>query len=179
MLNLNFNRTYTTYDSFSQRETTFGRRTVALFIGGVYGNFNLYNKFYIQPELLYSQQYNIVENSGENWLFLQEAKVDYLNIPMLVQYELVEGLRVAAGPQVGFPLHSPDADNGFFDMGETLRVADFGAVGGIRYQLPGIGLGVFARYTHGLSNMAQEGQGKAKNRLCSFGLSYAVSTLWQ
>ncbi|WP_257667309.1 porin family protein [Parapedobacter tibetensis] len=178
-VNLNFNETYESYDSFSQRSTTFGEGTVARFIGGVYASFNMTGKFYIQPELLYSQHYNIIEKSGDNWRSLREAKVDYLNIPVLIQYEAASGLKLEAGPQVGFPIYSPEIVEGGPNVIESMRIFNIGVAGGISYQIPNVGIGVFARYTEGLSNITKEEVGRDKDRFCSFGLSYAVSALWR
>lgn len=147
------------------------------FVGGLYGNFSLADKLYIQPEVLYSQQYNIIEASGEYWLYLQEGKVDYLNVPILLQYEVASGLRLEAGPQIGFALYSPSAVY-LFDITDRLRAVDAGVVGGLGYELPRVGLGFFGRYTHGLGNLAKAGEGSARNKFCSFGLYYALSKLW-
>ncbi|MFC7526142.1 hypothetical protein ACFQRK_19410 [Parapedobacter sp. GCM10030251] len=70
--------------------------------GGIYGSFKIAGKLYVQPELLYSQQYHRIEKSGEvdggYWRSVLSGKVDYLSIPVFLQYEAIEGLKIAAGP---------------------------------------------------------------------------------
>lgn len=181
-VNLNVNKTYEMYDSFSGRSTTAGRRTVARFMGGLYGSFHVANNFYVQPELLYSQQYNMIKNSGKAdggyWHSLYSGKVDYLNIPVFLQYEATDGLKIGAGPQFGFPIYTPEMVDGAPNILESMRAFDVGVAAEISYRIRGLGLGVFARYSEGLSNIAKKEKGSDKNRLFSFGLSYAVSELF-
>jgi hypothetical protein len=56
--------------------------------------------FHIQPELLYS-------NEGSDG-----AKIDYLRIPVMAKYYLMQGLSVQAGPQVAFKVAT---ENDFID----------------------------------------------------------------
>ncbi|MFB2121069.1 porin family protein [Parapedobacter sp. 2B3] len=180
--NLNLNKTYEAYDSFSRRTTTVGPRTVTRFMGGIYGSFKIANRWYMQPELLYSQQYHRIENSGEAdggyWRSVRSGQVDYLSIPVFLQYEAMEGLKIGAGPLLGFPIYTPEAIDGGPNILEYMRVLDIGATAAIGYQIPGVGIGIFARYSEGLSNVAKKEKGHDKNRFFSFGLSYAVSKLF-
>ncbi|MGV3762024.1 porin family protein [Parapedobacter sp.] len=181
--NLNVNKTYEMYDSFSGRTTTAGPRTVARFIGGIYGSFEIANKWYIQPELLYSQQFHRIESSGEAdgggyWRSVRSGKVDYLGIPLFLQYEAIEGLKIAVGPLVGFPIYTPESVDGGANILQYLRVLDIGATAEVGYQVPSVGIGFFARYSEGLTNVAKKEMGYDKNRFFSFGLSYAISPLF-
>lgn len=99
----------------------------------MYGSFGLADKLYLQTELLYSQHYNIIKNSGKDWVSLREAKVDNLVVPILVQYEIIHGLRLEAGPQVGFPIYSHERlDGGLDNIIECMRVVDVGLAGGVK-----------------------------------------------
>jgi|GEM_PF-3658057 hypothetical protein len=180
--NLNFNKTYEMYDSFSGRTSTVGPQTVARFMGGIYGSFKISGKLYVQPELLYSQQYHRIEKSGEvdggYWRSVRSGKVDYLSIPVFLQYEAIEGLKIAAGPLLGFPIYTPERKDGGLMILEYMRVMDIGATAEIGYQIRGVGLGAFVRYSEGLTNVAKKDMGHDKNQFLSFGLSYAVSRLF-
>lgn len=76
---------------------------ISFHIGGV-AVVPLSEKFALQPELLYSSQ-------GTKWNFVggNSLKLDYINLPVLGKYYIIEGLSAEAGPVVGFLL-STNAD---------------------------------------------------------------------
>ena len=55
------------------------------------------------------------------------------------------------------------------DMKDNCNSIDFGAAIGISYELPVLPLGVFARYTQGLSNIIKDSSESNKNQVISFG----------
>ena len=59
------------------------------------------DKFAAQPELLFSSQ-------GTKWNFVGSSnlRLDYINLPILAKYSILEGLSVEAGPQLGMLLAS-------------------------------------------------------------------------
>ncbi|SRX55810.1 porin family protein [Aequorivita sp. CIP111184] len=63
-------------------------------------------KFAIQPELLYSSQgaKSEYDNSFGDSLVIgkEKLKLDYINIPIMAKYYIINGLSVEAGPQFGF-----------------------------------------------------------------------------
>ena len=68
-------------------------------LGGV-AEVPISEKFAIQPELLYSSQ-------GTKWSFVgagTSLKLDYINLPVLGKYYIIEGLSAELGPVVGFLL---------------------------------------------------------------------------
>lgn len=71
---------------------------------GGFVEFKIGNKFFIQPELLYSTQGGKYEQSSVDYLYKQEIKSSYLNVPVMFKYYVMEKLSVEAGPQVGFLL---------------------------------------------------------------------------
>jgi len=90
--------------------------------GGVFGEFR-FNKFAIQPELLYSRQ------GGKN------AVRDYFTIPVMAKYYFIEGLCIEIGPQLG---------------SWKIYIEDFNCAinVGTSYQIPRIPLGFTLRYSH-------------------------------
>ncbi len=140
------------------------------------------DKFSVQPELLYSAQGAEMEFSesfdefGMN--FSMEAKsklkLDYINVPIMAKYYVIEGLAIEAGPQIGFLMSAkqktdvsisgniPEEFLDMFDFEETdedvkdqLNTLDFALGLGASYRLD---MGVFfgARYSLGLSNIYKE-----------------------
>lgn len=144
---------------------TSGSRT-GFHVGGL-AEFKLSEQFSIQPELVYSMQGAKEEILGEEF----DVKYDYLNIPIMAKYYLMEGLSLHAGPQIGF-LMSAKADDE--DIKDGTNSIDFGIAGGAEYELS---MGVFfqARYYAGLSN-TYDGEDsddyKAPNNVISLSVGY-------
>ena len=71
---------------------------VSFHLGGV-AEVPISEKFAVQPELLYSSQ-------GTKWNFVggSNLKLDYVNLPVLGKYYIIERLSAEAGPVVGFLL---------------------------------------------------------------------------
>lgn len=76
---------------------------ISFHLGGV-AEVPISEKFAVQPELLYSSQ-------GTKWSFAGGSylNLDYVNLPILGKYYILEGLSAEAGPVVGF-LISTNAD---------------------------------------------------------------------
>jgi len=118
-------------------------------------------KFSVQPEVVYSAQgYTGDFMIGTNKVADYTQKLDYVNIPIMAKYYIVEGFSVEAGPQVGFLVKAEskfenkeagvtltDGDNKDF-----YKSTDFGLNFGLAYDLP-MGVFVGARYNLGLSDI--------------------------
>lgn len=73
------------------------------------------NKFSLQPELLYSQQGTKTSFSDDevtNSNYKGTIKLNYINIPVMLKYYVIEGLSIQAGPQIGILLK---ANNNYQD----------------------------------------------------------------
>ncbi len=116
------------------------------FHAGAVVEFKLSEQFSIQPELVYSMQGCKAENLLGDEI---ENKLDYLNLPIMAKYYLMEGLSLHAGPQVGFLMSAKLEDE---DVKDSYESIDFALNGGAEYELP---MGVFfqARYSAGLANI--------------------------
>lgn len=136
-------------------------------------------KFSIQPEVVYSAQgakytqsfpvLGTVETSLNN---------DYINIPILAKYYIVDGFSLEAGPQIGFLVKSESKVEGSnasvtTDSKNDFKSTDFGLGVGLAYDLP-VGLFVNARYNLGLSDIrANTSSGDAiKNNVIQVGIGY-------
>ncbi len=140
-------------------------------------------KFSIQPEVVYSAQgtkytetfpvLGTVETSLNN---------DYINIPILAKYYIVDGFSVEAGPQIGFLMKAESEldttiacvnSNVKGDNKDSFKSTDFGLGLGLAYDLP-VGLFVNARYNLGLSDIRENtSAGDAvKNNVIQVGIGY-------
>ncbi len=116
-------------------------------------------KLGIQPEVLFNQYnttldsnykelYENVFNSGQN------VKLNYLSIPILLNYKLLGNfLTLQAGPQFGVLIDNSRTllQNG----GDAFKKGDFSMVGGVQLKLAA--LRVNGRYTVGLNDISDIG----------------------
>lgn len=101
----------------------------------------------IQPELFYSMEgAKNVDNSGVNY------NLNYMNIPVLLQYLFENGFRLEGGPQIGFLLSANRKGGGVTVQDKRFKSTAFSIPLGIGY-LTSSGWGLDARYVFGLSNI--------------------------
>ena len=133
---------------------------VGLVAGAEFG-YNLNETCSVTAGLLYSAQgTKYKEIAYDYW------KLEYLNIPVLFNYYVAQGLAVKAGPQVGYLLSSkiPDFPNnwamhtqpspepiGEWDIKDYCNKIDFSIPVGVSYEFCGFVLD--ARYNIGISNI--------------------------
>ncbi|WP_143310299.1 porin family protein [Chitinophaga vietnamensis] len=129
-------------------------KTRASFNAGGFVNIGLNESWAIQPELMYSGQ-GVKYKRNIAGLFTTEStlKTDYINIPVMVQYNIVPSFYVEAGPQVGFLAGAKvKSGNNSTDFKDYMRTADFSLGLGFGYKLD-MGLGISGRYNFGLTNV--------------------------
>lgn len=139
--------------------------TYGYHLGG-YANIGLGGRLSIQPEVLFNQYQtrtdtsfkNIYQNafSGSN-----DVKLNYLSIPVLLNYKLGSFLSLQAGPMFGVLL---DQDKNLMENGQdAFRKGDFSMLGGVQLGLGAIK--VNGRYVVGLNNINDiDNQNKWKNQ---------------
>lgn len=143
------------------------------FNGGLLAHIHLSPEWSLQPEVVYSSQgakYTV--NDGEHNLAL-----NYLNIPLLLQYNFDNGFRLQTGPQVGFLASVKDkrngAETGFFTS-DDFKTVDFSWSAGLGY-LTYSGLGIDGRYNFGISNINDAGTAVVHNNVFQIGLFYLLN----
>lgn len=138
-------------------------KTLVGFLGGVFGEFMIGDKFAIQPEVLYSGQG--VKSDG------MELKLDYINIPILAKYYVADSFSVELGPQIGF-LISAKAEG--VDVKEFFKTTDVSVDFGANYDITkNIMLGV--RYDLGLLRLQENldpGEKESKNSVFQIAVGY-------
>ncbi len=125
---------------------------IGAFVGG-YANFAMTEKFSIQPEIVFSMQGNKetftddIEGEVET-----ETKLNYINIPVMAGYQVMEGLSLHTGPQLGILLSAEDEDGN--DMKDGAKTTDVAwAVGG-SYRLNNLSFDI--RYNMGLTTTQED-----------------------
>lgn len=104
-------------------------------------------KFSVQPEILYSSQG--VKGKGSD---SSKNNLDYINVPIMAKYYVIDGLSLQAGPQIGFNVKAKSAGE---DIKDLINTVDFGLNFGAGYEIA-MGIFVDARYNLGLSKVAKE-----------------------
>ena len=139
--------------------------------GGLLAHIHLAPQWGLQPELLYSAQgmEEDLDNDGRD----NKWKLDYINVPVMVQYMFNNGFRLEAGPQVGFLVNAEieGEDGSDLDVKDDLKKIDAGLGFGVGY-LSYSGFGIDARYNLGLSNINDAAGNEIKNRVFQVGLFY-------
>jgi hypothetical protein len=129
-------------------------------IGAVFGFFvdmSIANNIRFQPEFLYSAQ-----GAKE-----KELRADYLQIPLMLKYELTEFLNIQVGPQVGVKIH---------EFEDSFKNFDFGINGGIGLTILE-NVAIEARYNLGLADMFDEDRApnlEGTNAVIQIGLTYRL-----
>lgn len=115
-------------------------------------------KLSLQAELLYSRQGEVRRGRTlQNTKFSNILGLDYINIPVIVNYYVVDGFYVSMGPQIGFLVRTQLEETVGFnsnqkDVQENYRNADFSAVFGAGYKTDW-GFGIGFRYNLGFTNV--------------------------
>lgn len=114
------------------------------FHGGVFLTTWMSDQMAIQPELLYN---SVGSKSGD-----LVTKMNYLSIPVLFRYQIIELLNVHAGPQFGLFLNGEQEFDGDASDIEDVKTLDTGLAFGAGVDLPA-GINFTLRYILGLSNI--------------------------
>lgn len=139
---------------------------VGLHVGGL-AHIHLAPQWALQPEVLYSQEGAKLKDV--------KLKLDYINIPLMLQYMFDNGFRIEAGPQLGLMVNSKaeDNDGNEGDIDDVFKTANVGLGFGLNY-LSYTGLGVGGRYVLGLSDISESSTSKVKSGNFQISLFYML-----
>jgi hypothetical protein len=137
------------------------------FHAGVLAHIHLTRSWALQPELVYSTQGTEMSSPG-----IGKLKIDYINLPVLIQRMFGAGLRLQTGPQLGYKLSAEfHPESGGSTNVTNINNLDFSWVAGLSYITP-LGFGIDARYNYGISNVYETGTVKGKHRVIQAGVFY-------
>jgi len=122
--------------------------------------------FSIQPELVYSSQGYSYDIGGDK----VNGRLSYINLPIMADFTIAEGLSLQGGPQIGFNISADEEFDGETeDFGDDVETLDLGVGIGAQYILP-MNLFVQARYVIGFSDIVKDSN--AKNSVISLSVGY-------
>ncbi len=142
------------------------------FNAGLLAHIHTSNKSWaVQPEIYYSS-----EGAKSKANSKAKTNLDFLNVPVLVQYMFDNGFRIEAGPQVGFLLNAKSkVGSTSTDVKNSFKKTNFSIPVGLGY-LTSSGLGFDARYNFGISDLNNTNSGtKVHSNVFQFGLFYQFS----
>ena len=155
-----------------------GAKALTGFAAGGYIEISLPLLFTIQPEILYSQKGTTYDQSMFGTNFTITAKLNYLEIPVLVKYSFpvpVVKPTLYAGPAIGILLSAKGKVEALGqsqeeDIKDQTASTDFGLVVGASAHIAIITVDV--RYTLGLTTIDKNGSTKGYNRV--FGIMVGI-----
>lgn len=121
------------------------------FTAGVFVDYKFCNWFGASADVLYSAQgAKVKKNKDAN------MNLNYLNIPLLAKFYVVNGLHIDLGPQFGFLMSAKaKLDGDKVSMKNECKSFDFSVPVGVGYEFP-MGLKIDARYAFGLTKVPKE-----------------------
>ncbi len=153
------------------------------YVGG-YANYKITDQISFQPELLYSKQGAGLKTNDNS-----KAKLitHNINIPLMGRYEIMDGLNVEFGPQLGFLVSAKmKTEEGKTDTKikatDNFKTFDFGLNFGAAYKITDE-LEINARFTKGLSNINDyypqtvNDNYKITNTYFSIGVAYKLAEM--
>lgn len=141
--------------------------------GGIFLHNTLNNHWCIQPELLYSAQgeKSIDENGVKN-----DLNLNYLQLPVMIQYYATKRIYLEAGPQIGYLLQAnregPVEDKA--SVKDNYKKVDVGINAGIGVWATK-NIGFYGRYNLGLMDVSKLTDVERKNRNIELGAAIRFS----
>ncbi|MDO9376420.1 MAG: porin family protein [Bacteroidota bacterium] len=144
---------------------------------GGFAEIGLGSKFFLQPEVLFNQlqqdtssqfkdiYQNVLSSNRSN------IKLNYLSVPILLNYKASNFLSFQVGPQFGVLI---DQNKNLLENGqEAFKKGDFSMLGGVQLKLASFR--VYGRYALGLSNINDiDNKDKWKSQSFQIGVGIAI-----
>ena len=145
---------------------------ISVNLGGL-AHIHLSKEFAVQPELLFSGQGYKQTKSD----VVYKTNLNYVQLPILLQYLIGTGFRIETGPQFGALLSAKyKAGDVSVDVKDHYKKIDAAWVFGAGY-LTSSGFGIDARYNLGLSKINNDNDPKISNRVFAVGVFYQFKAM--
>lgn len=125
-------------------------------MAGAYASIPVGETFAVAPELQFSGQGSKISESSVDAKF----NVNFLNVPIMLQYRNPSGFFAETGPQIGFLMSAKvEVDGESEDYKEFFKSSAFSWGIGLGYK-SSLGLGISARYNLSLNSIAKDDEGE-------------------
>jgi hypothetical protein len=158
---------------------------------GMYGLYKILPKLGIQAELLYSEQgftngFSQFDSTlNEDVEFDQVLRMQYINLPILASYNVIENLWIEGGAQISYLVDAElevervtegqagqvNSETETIGSKGNYKDLDMGLAGGLRYKL-NRNFMIQARYTQSLNDIDEVTDGDQFNSIFSFSVGY-------
>lgn len=141
---------------------------------GGFADIGLSKKFSLSPEVYFSQV-NVDTSSQFSQVYefnnINEVKLQYINIPLMLSYKPNNFVALQAGPQFGILI---DQNSNMLENGqEAFKSGDFSMVGGVQLNISKIR--IYGRYVVGLNNINDiDNRDKWKSQTVHLGLGLTL-----
>ena len=154
------------------------------FNAGVYAKFPLSEMISVQPELYYTTKGSELDYSIADFNGSSKLRLDYIQLPVMVKFNIGEHFNVHAGPYAAFLVNANAKSENNFDFAEfdedldtdDFEKFEFGLGAGIEFAFNPLTVGL--RYDYGLTNVNKENNFNsedAKNSLLNVYLTYRLN----
>lgn len=135
---------------------------------GVFANIPVASSFSVQPEVLYNGMGAKSKDFSDVRLNL-----DYISIPVMLQYNVLPEFYLEAGPQFSFAIsRKMKGDGGSVDVDQFYKGFDLGVGIGAGYYIAQ-GFGVTARFVAGATDIVENNPSDAiRNSVFQVGIAY-------
>jgi len=134
---------------------------------GAVASIGISEVFSVQPEIVYSMR---GWKDGEFTI-----KVDYVDVPILADFEVYDGLSLQGGPIIGFNISGEVEGGGNTSDLDNIESVGYGFVVGAQYEFS-MGLFLNARYDMGLNDVfSGDIDITAKNCALAFSMGYYIN----
>lgn len=152
------------------------------FNAGVFATIPVAESFSIQPEVLYTQYGSKADYTVLGTKYSSSAKLDYVAVPVMFQYNFVPNFYVEAGPEFGLMVsaknkvknESNGASSTTDNYKDDLNSFNLGIGLGAGYYFTD-NIGITARYVAGVTDVAKDrpnGSDAVRNNTFQVGLAY-------
>ena len=141
---------------------------------GGFAEIGLGKKFSVQPEVVFNQfKQDTASKFSQVYKLnnLSQVKLNYLSIPILLNYKASDFLSFQLGPQFGILM---DQNAKLVQNGkDAFKKGDFSMLGGVQLKLSSVR--IYGRYALGLSNLNDiDNQDKWKSQSFQIGVGLAI-----
>lgn len=141
---------------------------------GGFVTIGLGGKLSVQPEVLFNQfKTDTSSKFSSVYQFnkIKDIKLNYLSIPILLNYNVGKGFALQAGPQFGILI---DQDKNLLENGgQAFKDGDFSMIGGLQIKLSK--LRIYGRYVVGLAHIDNIGDSdKWKSQSIQLGVGLSI-----
>jgi hypothetical protein len=156
---------------------------------GMYGLYKILPKLGLQAELLYSEQgfsdrFDVEEDEDIDEI-KSLTRMQYINVPVIVSYNLIEQLWIEGGVQVGYLVNAEEereerfindsnqliSETETIDQTSTYESLELGLLGGLRYKLSQNFM-IQARYQKSINDIDKDLVGDQFNEVWSFSVGF-------